>query len=125
MILLLTDEMQSTEHKCSDMSSVRACAKGKSPQSLEHGRYVTHFLVEISDVETFGNAHCSSVYVMHLSTLIIQPNFFMLFFISFHQNTKDYHRSTLLRLLVICTAENYARWEGRQKTHIGLGYKYI
>lgn len=84
-----------------------------------------HFLVEIPDVETLGNAHCSSVYVMHFPTVIIQPNVFMLFCISFHQNTKDYHRSTLLHLLVICTAENYARQEGRQKTHIGIGYKYL
>lgn len=64
VVLLLTDEMQSTENKCSGMSSVRSCSKGKSPHSLEHGRYMTHFLVEIPDVETLGNAHCSSLYVM-------------------------------------------------------------
>ena len=64
VILLLTEEMQSTEYKCSDVSSVRACSKGKSPHSLEHGRYMTHFLVEMPDVETLGNAHSSSLYVM-------------------------------------------------------------
>lgn len=73
----------------------RACSKAKSPHNLEHGRYMAHFLFEIPDVETLGNAHCSSVYVMHaflhLPTLITQPNFFMLFCINFHQNTKDYH----------------------------------